>query len=192
MWVVSRTHELIRASLHVTLHAYIHESTPTELAHATTKSKHRKEASKLSGKRSETGAVSFELPAPPIVLQTAKQEKFKTPLGIPSIQVMHLVRHPKHITNPTRTRSSRDTAYYASTDTPFDLEALALRFLTAPGLLSVYLAKARASAFLHETFWLPTKLSTATAMARSMSDALQYSESRILAKASEIRRMDSR
>lgn len=80
----------------------------------------------------------------------------------------------------------------ASTETPLGLEASALRFLTAPGRLRVYFAKARARAFLHETFWLPTKLSTATAMARSMSAALQYSERRILAKDSEIRRMDSR
>lgn len=38
---------------------------------------------------------------------------------------------------------------------------------------SVYLANARASAFLQLTFWLPTKLSTVTAMARSMSCAEQ-------------------
>ena len=111
-------------------------------------------------------------------------------LGIPSILVMHLVRHPKAHQHPIL---SPHTAFlYASTDTPLELEALALRFLTAPGLLRVYLANARAKAFLQETFWLPTKLSTATAIARSISEALQYSESRILAKASEIRRMDSR
>ena len=111
-------------------------------------------------------------------------------LGIPSILVMHLVRHPKAHQRPIL--PSHNTSLYASTDTPLELEALALRFLTAPGLLRVYLANARARAFLQETFWLPTKLSTATAMARSISEALQYSESRILAKASEIRRMDSR
>jgi hypothetical protein len=40
---------------------------------------------------------------------------------------------------------------------------------TAPGLLSVYLAKALASAFLALTFCEPTKESTATPMARSIS-----------------------
>jgi hypothetical protein len=54
------------------------------------------------------------------------------------------------------------------------------------------LAKARASAFLQLTFWLATKLSTVTAMARSMSTEVQYSDSRILQKASLIRMMASR
>lgn len=61
-----------------------------------------------------------------------------------------------------------------------------------PGLASVYLAKALASAFLALTFWLPMKLSTVTAMARSMSCARQYSDSRMRQKASEIRMMASR
>ncbi len=56
----------------------------------------------------------------------------------------------------------------------------------------MYLANARASAFLQLSFWLPTKLSTVTAMARSMSCAEQYSESRILQKASLMRMMASR
>jgi hypothetical protein len=63
---------------------------------------------------------------------------------------------------------------------------------TAPGLLSVYFAKALASAFLALTFCEPTKESTATAIARSMSWAEQYSESRILQKDSAIRIMASK
>ena len=69
---------------------------------------------------------------------------------------------------------------------------LLLLFETAPGRLSVYFAKARASAFLQDTFCEPTKLSTATAMARSMPLELQYSERRILAKDSDIRRILSK
>lgn len=65
-------------------------------------------------------------------------------------------------------------------------------FLTAPGLFRVYFANALARAFLQLTFWLPTKLSTLTAIARSMSVALQYSDSRIFANASLIRRIASR
>jgi len=45
--------------------------------------------------------------------------------------------------------------------------------LRAPGRASVYLAKARARAFLQLIFWLPTNESTVTAMARSMSWAEQ-------------------
>ena len=92
-----------------------------------------------------------------------------------------------------------DRYVQAPTPTPLPLPsppaataAGARRLLTAPGRLSVYLANALANAFLHDTFWLPTKLSTATAMARSMSCPLQYSLRRILAKASLVRRMDSR
>lgn len=62
----------------------------------------------------------------------------------------------------------------------------------APGLASVYLANALASAFLQLTFWLPTKLSTVTAMARSMSCAEQYSERRMRQNASLMRMMASR
>ena len=61
-----------------------------------------------------------------------------------------------------------------------------------PGLASVYLANARARAFLQLTFWLPTKLSTVTAIARSMSCAEQYSDRRILQNASLMRMMASR
>src|SRR5690606_2263699 len=64
--------------------------------------------------------------------------------------------------------------------------------LFAPGRASVYLAKARARAFLQLTFWLATKLSTVTAIARSMSCAEQYSERRIRQNASLIRMMASR
>lgn len=62
----------------------------------------------------------------------------------------------------------------------------------APGLASVYLANALASAFLQLTFWLPTKLSTVTAMARSMSCAEQYSDRRMRQNASLMRMMASR
>lgn len=62
----------------------------------------------------------------------------------------------------------------------------------APGRASVYLAKARARAFLQLTFWLATKLSTVTAIARSISCAEQYSERRIRQNASLIRMMASR
>lgn len=62
----------------------------------------------------------------------------------------------------------------------------------APGLVSVYLANARAKAFLQLSFWLPTKLSTVTAIARSISCAEQYSDRRILQKASLMRMMASR
>ena len=55
-----------------------------------------------------------------------------------------------------------------------------------------YFANALASALLQLTFWLLTKLSTVTAMARSMSCAEQYSPRRILQKASLMRRMASR
>ena len=63
---------------------------------------------------------------------------------------------------------------------------------TAPGLESVYLAKALARAFLQANFWLPTNESTATAIARSISALEQNSERRILAKASAVRRIASR
>ena len=55
-----------------------------------------------------------------------------------------------------------------------------------------YFAKALARAFLQLTFCAPTKLSTVTAMARSTSCEVQYSESRILQKASLIRMIASR
>lgn len=55
-----------------------------------------------------------------------------------------------------------------------------------------YFAKALARAFLQLTFCAPTKLSTVTAMARSTSCEVQYSESRILQKDSLIRMMASR
>lgn len=55
-----------------------------------------------------------------------------------------------------------------------------------------YLANARDSAFLALTFWLPMNDSTVTAIARSMSCAEQYSDKRILQKASPIRMMASR
>jgi hypothetical protein len=132
----------------------------------------------------------FSNPKKPHPKQNPKQ---LNALGIPST-----ARHAPHfacipsIIDIKHTLILLTSTYQASTETPLGLEASALRFLTAPGLLRVYLAKARASAFLQDTFWLPTKLSTATAMARSMSFALQYSDSLILAKASEIRRMDSR
>jgi hypothetical protein len=54
------------------------------------------------------------------------------------------------------------------------------------------LANARDSAFLQLTFWLPTKESTVTAMARSISIEEQYSDRRILQKASAIRMMASK
>lgn len=62
----------------------------------------------------------------------------------------------------------------------------------ALGRANVYLEKALARAFLQLTFWLPTKLSTVTAIARSMSCALQYSERRMRQKASEMRMMASK
>lgn len=58
--------------------------------------------------------------------------------------------------------------------------------------MRAYLAKARERAFLQLTFWLPMNDSTVTAMARSMSCAEQYSDRRILQKASAIRMMASR
>ena len=64
--------------------------------------------------------------------------------------------------------------------------------LTVPGRLSVYLANALARALLQLTFWLPMKDSTVTAMARSISCELQYSQSRILEKDSAMRIMASR
>lgn len=64
--------------------------------------------------------------------------------------------------------------------------------LPCPGRDSVYLAKARARAFLQLTFWLPTKLSTVTEMALSMSCVEQYSDSRMRQKASLRRMMASR
>lgn len=62
---------------------------------------------------------------------------------------------------------------------------------TAEGMMT-YLANARESAFLALTFWLLMKESTVTAIARSMSCAEQYSDRRILQKASAIRMMASR
>ena len=55
-----------------------------------------------------------------------------------------------------------------------------------------YLANALANAFLQLTFCPPTKESTVTAMARSTSCEVQYSERRILQKASLMRMMASR
>ncbi len=55
-----------------------------------------------------------------------------------------------------------------------------------------YLANALERAFLQLIFWLPMKDSTVTAMARSMSCAEQYSDRRILQKASAIRMIASR
>lgn len=55
-----------------------------------------------------------------------------------------------------------------------------------------YLAKALAKAFLQLTFCPPTNESTVTAMARSTSCEVQYSDRRILQKASLIRMMASR
>lgn len=57
---------------------------------------------------------------------------------------------------------------------------------------TAYLENARFSAFLQLTFWLPMNDSTATAIARSMSCDEQYSASRIRAKLSARRMMDSR
>lgn len=57
---------------------------------------------------------------------------------------------------------------------------------------ATYLANARDRAFLQLTFWLPMKDSTVTAIARSMSWAEQYSDKRILQKASAIRIIASR
>ena len=56
----------------------------------------------------------------------------------------------------------------------------------------MYLAKARARAFFALTFWLPMKLCTVTAIARSMSCDEQYSDSRMRQNASAIRMMASR
>lgn len=64
--------------------------------------------------------------------------------------------------------------------------------LRLSGLLSVYFANALANALLQLTFWLATKLSTTTAIARSMSALLQNSLRRILAKDSAMRIMASR
>lgn len=55
-----------------------------------------------------------------------------------------------------------------------------------------YFANALASAFLQLTFCAPTKLSTVTAMARSTSCEVQYSDRRILQKASLMRMIASR
>lgn len=57
---------------------------------------------------------------------------------------------------------------------------------------TTYFAKALARDFLQLTFWLPTKLSTVTAMARSMSCEVQYSDKRILQNASLMRMIASR
>lgn len=62
----------------------------------------------------------------------------------------------------------------------------------APGRASVYFANARARDLLQLSFWLPTKLSTVTAMARSMSCAEQYSDRRMRQNASLMRMMASR
>ena len=75
------------------------------------------------------------------------------------------------------------------------LDALLVHFnhLTAwVVMVGTYLANALDRAFLQLIFWLPMKESTVTAMARSMSCAEQYSESRILQKDSAIRMMASR
>lgn len=61
-----------------------------------------------------------------------------------------------------------------------------------PQEAETYLANALANAFLQLTFCPPTKLSTVTAIARSTSCEVQYSERRILQKASLIRMMASR
>lgn len=55
-----------------------------------------------------------------------------------------------------------------------------------------YFANALASAFLQLTFCAPTKLSTVTAIARSTSCEVQYSERRILQKDSLMRIIASR
>lgn len=55
-----------------------------------------------------------------------------------------------------------------------------------------YFANALARAFLQLTFCAPTKLSTVTAMARSTSCGVQYSDRRILQKDSLIRKIASR
>lgn len=55
-----------------------------------------------------------------------------------------------------------------------------------------YLANALANAFLQLAFCAPTKLSTVTAIARSTSCEVQYSDRRILQKASLMRMMASR
>lgn len=60
------------------------------------------------------------------------------------------------------------------------------------GRRNVYFAKALASAFFALTFWLPTKESTVTAIARSMSWLLQKSDRRILQKDSAMRIIASR
>lgn len=70
--------------------------------------------------------------------------------------------------------------------------SIGLPFFPAPGLANVYLAKALASAFLQLTFWLPTNESTVTAIARSISWDEQYSDRRILQKASLILIMASK
>jgi hypothetical protein len=56
----------------------------------------------------------------------------------------------------------------------------------------VYLAKDLASAFFALTFCEPMNESIVTAIARSISSEEQYSERRILQKASAIRMMASR
>lgn len=61
-----------------------------------------------------------------------------------------------------------------------------------PKKRKTYLAKALANAFLQLTFCAPTKLSTVTAIARSTSCEVQYSDRRILQKASLMRMMASR
>jgi hypothetical protein len=58
--------------------------------------------------------------------------------------------------------------------------------------IGTYFANALARAFLQLTFWAPTKLSTVTAIARSTSCEVQYSERRILQNASLMRMMASK
>jgi hypothetical protein len=94
---------------------------------------------------------------------------------------------PKRKPNQQNPQNQAETAAAAAAAAPLPLPAPPL-----PGRARVYLANARASAFLQLTFWLPTKLSTVTAMARSMSCAEQYSDRRMRQKDSEMRIIASR
>lgn len=106
--------------------------------------------------------------------------------------------------------SSEFQAITAVAGAPALIPFLPFWLLCEPGFASVYLAKvsitpfmhiqkgetylanALASAFLQLTFCPPTNESTVTAIARSTSCEVQYSERRILQNASLIRMIASR
>lgn len=121
------------------------------------------------------------------------------------IYILILIMQPSHPINVSKTTNAAlqkhtqpvirpsTMANQAPTATPLLGPApLAATATAPPALLRVYFANALARARLQLTFWLPTKDSTVTAMARSTSTLEQYSERRILQKASEIRMIASR